>query len=370
MKLQFAAIMIFSLLPCIPLFAQSFDAQGSDLLMGVGAKNIAVAGAKSAGTNDIYAVFYNPAGLSELSSHQLAVSSQADAKLGHLNFLGFAYVNEFESLDLKMVLAFTFNPRLYMKASGEFREKDFESIFLRYTLPGLSANFDGAIDSKTDDYRIAMAISPLYNPLWSFGVSIGYVNCATTFGGVSLEDPSNFTSMSTVATTVSLGLGAKYYASDALTFGINLKNLDSKLTVKVEKIDSNGETHRDYEVDVPYDFSAGLHFVYDEDIDLAADYQQIFGSYGSYTLDFKLLRFGASIHDGALDYHLGFIAPITLQSDKIESFELPFPISPTAGIGWHNNNIDISLALYIHPVMSLNLGKPSPSLDLSASYNF
>jgi len=362
-------VLLFLLLQS-QIYAQSFYAQGSDLLMGVGAKNIATAGAKSANTDDIYAMFYNPAGLAEIDSGEFVISTQADAQLGLVNFIGIAYSFPLESLDLKLTLAMTFMPRLYIESSGAYHEGDFESIFLRYTLPGLSANFDGEINSKTDDYRFAMAMTPLHSPTWSLGISVGYVNCATTFAGVALEDPTNFTYMSTVAKATAFGLGAKYYLNEDITFGLNLRNIDSKLTVKVHTTDDNGESYETYDVDFPYDFSAGVSWKYSKSVDLAADYQQVFGTYGNYNLDFKLLRFGGSLHDGSLDYHLGFIVPIVIGSDNIDDIDLPAPLMPTVGMGWHNNIVDLSLAFYIHPIMTLNLGRPSPSLDLSLSYKF
>ena len=370
MKLQYLLISALSLVLHSQLYADSFDAQGSDLLMGVGAKNIATGGASTANTNDIYAIFYNPAGLSEIKSAQLSISTQADAKLGYVNFLGLAYAFPIESLNLKVAVAFAYIPRLYISASGKYVEEDFESIFLRYTLPGLSPNFDGDIESKTDDYRFAIAFSPLQNPSWSLGVSAGYVNCATTFAGTTSEDPTNFTYMSTVAKATAFGVGAKYYASEDLTFGVSMKNLDSKLTVAVDTTDDSAKTSKTYDVEFPYDFSVGAHWKYDEDIQLAADYQQVFGSYGDYDIDFKLLRFGGTISDDSLDYHVGIIAPITLSSSKVDTPELPYPATPTLGMGWHNEYVDLSMAFYIHPIMSLHLNAPSPSLDLSMTYNF
>ncbi|MBN2815802.1 MAG: hypothetical protein JXQ67_03915 [Campylobacterales bacterium] len=366
LKIYIAPLILFS----SQLFAESFDVQGSDLLMGIGSTDIARAGASTASTNDLYAIFYNPAGLSEIQTAQLALSAQADARLGYVNFFGMAYAFAVEPLSLKIAVAFAYIPRLYVKTSGAFIEDDFESIFLRYTLPDLSPNFDGDIDSKTDDYRFAIAFTPLYNPSWSLGVSVGYVNCATTFAGVTLEDPSNFTYMSTVAKATAFGIGAKYYINEDIKVGASLKNIDAKLAVETQIIDDNGERVKNYDVDFPYDFSVGIDYKYDEDIKLAADYQEVQGNYGDFDIDFKMLRFGTTLSSNVLDYHFGAIAPLRLYSSKVENLELPYPIVPTAGLGWHNDSIDVSAAFYIHPIMSLHLGKPSPSLDLSIKYDF
>jgi hypothetical protein len=133
----------------------------------------------------------------------MGLSSQMDGSLTPINFFGLAYAVAIEKLGVKVAVAFAYIPRLYMEASGKYYEDDFESIFLRYTLPGLSGNFDGTIHSKTDEFKLAVALTPIRNPFWSIGASAGYVNCATTFAGVTMEDPSNFQNISTVATSIS-----------------------------------------------------------------------------------------------------------------------------------------------------------------------
>ncbi|SFV64124.1 hypothetical protein MNB_SM-4-988 [hydrothermal vent metagenome] len=338
--------------------------------MGVGAKNIANAGAKTADINDIYAIFYNPAGLTEIKSGEIAISTQVDADLGYLNFLGIAYNFPIESLNLKIAVAFAYIPRLLMKASGTFREGDFENTFLRFTLPKLSPNFTGDIDSKTDEYRFALAIAPLHNSLWSVGFSVGQINCASSFAGVTLEDPTNFTYITTVAKSTALGFGAKIYPTENITFGANLKNIDSKLDVKIYTVDDNGVRNETYEVNFPYDFTTGISIKYNDFLDLAADYQKIFGDYSGSPVDFQFIRLGSTLKSQNMSYHLGLIAPISIDDGSGSNQELPVPLLPTAGLGWHNEYVDLSIAFYIHPIMSLNEGKASPSADISMSYIF
>ncbi|MBU1659217.1 hypothetical protein KKG72_09230 [bacterium] len=365
-----AAALIFLLFFSHPLEANVFDAEGSDLLMGVGAKEIARGGAAVAKTNDIYSIFWNPAGLSEITAGEMSLSTQADGDLSRINFFGIAYAFPLEEIGIKISFAFAYIPRLYMKASGEFRESDFESVFLRYTLPGLSGNFDGKIDSKTDDLRVALAVSPLKNRFWSLGFSIASVNCATTFGGVTMEDPTNFQSVSTIARAVSFGIGAKYYANESLTFGLNIKNIDSTLTVAVDRIDKSGYTHNSYEVEFPIDLTFGANWKLNDVMDLAMDYQQVYGAYGDYNIDFRTLRMGTSIDDDSLSYHVGAIIPLKLASDKLEQINLRIPLAPTAGMGWHNDTVDVSFAFYFHPIISHQKGSPSPSLDVTVGYKF
>lgn len=347
-----------------------FFAEGSDLMMGVGSADIARGGASTAKTSDIYAIFHNPAGLAEIKSAQLAISTQADATLRHPNFFGLAYAFHLADLNLKVALAFAYIPRLMFSATGTYKEKDFESIFLRYPLPDLSKNFSGNLNSSTDEYRFAAAVSPIYNRYWSLGLSVGSVNCATTFAGVALEDPQNFTYKSTVAHAISFNVGTKYFVNDELTMALSVKNINSTLITEIETIDKNGRAYKHYDVEFPLDIALGAHYKPNESYEFMGDYQQIFGNYGTYSINFKMLRTGMSLHEGSFTYHGGLIVPIELSSTGIDSLELPFPVAPTAGLGWHHGDFDLSAAFYIHPFMSLHLGRPSPSLDLSVIYSF
>lgn len=368
--MRYLVLTLFILLISMQTHANNFEAEGSDLLMGVGAKNIAKAGAVTAGTDDIYSIFWNPAGLSEIDNYEISLSSQANYKISPANFLGAAYVTKFQELNLKLALAFALIPRVYIKSSGLFKENEFETIFIKYALPNVQGDFNADIISKTDDFRFAAAISPIYNKSWSLGFAIGYVNCTTTFGGITLEDPSNYKSISTLATTISYNMGAKYYVNDKLTLATNLKNIDSMLTVKIHQIDDNGETDLSLETNVPYDLTIGADYKVNKDIDLAMDYQYVFGSYGHTYITYKVLRFGATLSDDNINYHFGLMAMQEVNSPEFEDVDPPFPVAPTAGIGWHTGNIDLSFAFYFHPIMSLYKGKASPASDLSISYSF
>ena len=338
--------------------------------MGVGANEIGRSGASVATTKDIYAAFWNPAGLSEISGGEVSFSSQLGGNLTPVNFFGMAYSFPLTAIGMKVAVAFVYLPRLYVEASGHYSGDDFESLYLRFTLPGLSEDFDGKINSKTDEYKFAIALSPLHNRYWSIGASVGYVNCATTFAGVTMEDPENFQNISTVATTYSYGLGVKLYPSEMLTFGLNVKNIDNELAVEVDQLDDNGYAHKSYVVDFPMDVTVGGDWKYSKAVDLAMDFQRVFGKYGGYKVDIQVIRVGSTLSYEHLKYHLGFIVPLKLESSNIDKIEPMFPVSPTLGFGWHNHIIDLSAAFYIHPIMSIYKNAPSPSLDISLSYKF
>lgn len=358
---------IFSL---TSLQADNFAGEGSDLIMGVGAKHISQASAVNANVNDVYAVFYNPAGLTEITSTELSISTQTDAQMQHINFLGLAFAVPVESLGLKFAFALAYIPRLYMKADGKYTNDQFESIFLRYTLINIAGDFDAKVVSKTDDIRIGMAIAPLYDPTWSLGIVAARVNCASTFAGVETQDTSNFIYSSTIAEAFSFTVGAKYFIDDDLKVGISLKNLASTLKVHIDEYDNNGLNQLNLDVSFPYDASAGVSYQLSDSSEISCDYQQVVGSYGTYDLDFRSLRIGSKIDDGSLSYTLGAVVPLKLKSSYAKDVNLKFPFMPTAGIGWSSEHLEISSAFYFHPVMSLHKNAPSPSLDLSLTYRF
>jgi hypothetical protein len=48
------------------------------------------------------------------------------------------------------------------------------------------------------------------------------------------------------------------------------------------------------------------------------------------------------------------IIPLRLKTDKIIDYrnKLPFPVSPTIGIGWNSKYFNLDVALYVQPLMS------------------
>ena len=353
------------------LSGRDFNSTGSDLLMGIGGEEIAQAGASTASSKGLYSIYWNPAGLAELNGLNVSFSRQLDSTYSLDNFFAISYSLPIESIGLKVAFAVAFIPRLYMYSDGTFYDTEIETLFLKYTLPGLKGDFNGEINSFTYDIRFATAITPLEeNRLWSFGLSVGFVNCATTFGGVTLEDPSNYRYLSTIAKAVSLNLGSKIYLNDSLTLGFGIKNIGSTLTIETESTYQNNTTTQNYSAEFPLDITAGISWDADETLLFAIDYQQVVGTYSIYYMDFRFLRLGGTYKTDLLNYHFGAIVPLYIYSDKIDTIDFKYPFAPTLGLGWHEENFSVSMAFYFHPIMSLFKNAPSPSLDISLNYHF
>jgi len=354
--------------------AKSFQAEGSDLLIGVGAEAIALGGAMSARTDNIYAAYWNPAGLTEIDGLELTVSRQLNAEILGNNFLALGISGDYLNFaGLKSTIAVGWIPRMHTHATGAYSSNDLESIFLRFALPGLPGDFDGTIESKTKDYRLSWAVAPEDDPRWSLGLTVMRVDCATSFCGVTANDPGNYIVTSTEAVAYGFNIGAKYYYSDRLTFGINLNDIDTSLDIEVDTTYQDGSTkHERYDANLPHNLSMGVLWNYSDSVSLSADAQAIFGDYGSYQLNFLTLRTGMEISNNSLHYRLGLITPITLDAENLSDLrdDLPVPFLPTAGIGWKSKHLDIDCALYAQPIMTYQRQSVQPALDLSMTFKF
>ncbi len=353
--------------------ARTFEAEGSDLLMGVGPQAIGMGGAVVATTGDVYASFWNPAGLLEAETAEVAVARQINAELLPVNFIGLALnPSPFTLGDYRIALGLSWIPRLHVKAEGAFASDDFASIFLRYALPGLPGDFDGKIESKTKDQRLAIAVGKSRDRHWSLGASLGRIHCRTGFCGITANDPDNYTVASTDAKAYGVNVGAKYFHAPNLTFGLHLKDLNTRLKVDMITTDKNGTRRERFVAKFPHDLSVGLAWKRSETLEATLVYQTLFGEYGNSELDFKIIRAGLEIRRHALAYRLGLMWPLVLKSDLTGDLtdDLPAPFSLTTGLGWRAGRWSLDVALYAQPVMSYERGELYPAWDVSLSYHF
>jgi len=356
---------------CASAQENTFVGEGSDTLMGIGARYVAMGGVGAAFSDDVYAIYSNPANLARISGPQISLSRQINAELIPLNFAGAAFrLPLLRRAGISTTVGLAYIPRLHFRASGQFSEDDFESVFLRYALPGLFGDFDGTVESKTKDYRIGFAFAPTGNERWSVGFSIGYIDCATFVCGASAQSTAGVGMITTRATAFTLNAGASFKLRDDLTLGISVKDLHTRLDVTVETTDENGTRVDTFETGFPTDLTIGLLWNYSDTLDFTADYQTMFGSYGSYDMDVRILRLGAEKRLNNYAFRLGMVVPITINSSKLPEIVLPFPVAPTAGVGWQNGRFSADLAVYAHPLMSYNKNGIFPAVDVTVTSSF
>lgn len=355
-------------------FAESrrFVSEGSDTLMGVGARYVALGGSSVAISDDIYAIYANPAGLASISSAQFSISRQLNSELSPINFAGAAFVLPvLESVGIKTVIGVSYIPRLHFSATGKFAADDLESVFLRYALPGISGDFDGTVTSKTKDYRLAVAFSPVESDRWALGFSVGMVDCATFLCGGNATTTEGVTMATTEATATTFNFGMRYKAADDVTLAFSVRDLRTTLDVHVETTDTEGNTETQrFESSFPTDVSLGMLWNYNDTLDVTMDYQMMFGKYGNYDIDIQMLRLGVEKRYGNLATRYGLVVPIAIKSSRLPEVKLPFPVAPTLGVGWQSDHFDIDLAIYAHPIMSYHKRTVYPSADLSITYRY
>jgi hypothetical protein len=272
---------------------------------------------------------------------------------------------------LKSVVGVSYIPRLHFSASGTFKSTDFESVFLRYALPGISGDFSGDIVSKTKDFRLAFAIAPLKSDNWALGFSVGLVDCATFTCGGKAESFSGYSLATTEARAITLNFGASYKIRDDLTLAFSVKDVRTRLDVLVEKVKLDGSIEEStFDASLPTDLTIGFLWEYNDTLDITADYQTLFGSYSNYDIDVRILRIGAEKRYSSFSTRYGLVVPIAIKSSKLPEIKLPFPVAPTFGLGWKRERYDIDLAIYAHPLMSYSTQSIYASADLSISYSF
>lgn len=342
--------------------------------MGVGAEAIGLGGAVCAGTKSLYSIYWNPAGLAELDENQLSISGQPNAKALPINFAGIALSGEWLRFGgLKSAIGFAWIPRLHVTASGAYTADDFESLFLRFALPDLPGSFSGNIRSKTKDFRLSWALMPENNPRWSLGLTIARIDCGTSFCGVKATDPGQYVTESTKATAYAVNVGGKYFYSKDLTFGFNLKDVNTKLDVAIKTTYQDGSvSNRIVKTAFPRDLTVGAFWQYSPNLNLSLDYQTQYGQYGTYKMNFQILRAGAEYLHKRFRYRFGMIAPVTLQASEIGDYrrKLPFPVMPTIGMGWNGQFVNVDAALYTQPVMSAQRNKAYLAVDISVTAKF
>ncbi len=350
--------------------AREFQTEGSDLLMGVGAKQIARGGAVVASDNGVYSMYWNPAGLADMDRDQVAIAGQLDRDLAHVSFAGIAFIMpKNEEIGFRSTVGLSYIPRAYFQADGRFEKDAFETVFVEKAVPGMSGGFDGKLDSETNDYRIGLGTSFDILPELSIGASVGKIKCKTIFKGYMLGE-TNYIKRDIGAQATSIDIGMKYKLSDNLTFGAVVKNINSDLDVHIVTTDINGSTVRDFIAPFINDALIGIEYRYSDDIDLSIVYQSLYGTYSSNDFDFKIVRLGATYRTSLLDYHAGLIIPIKLNAGDMEKPKLPAPAMPTIGVSYSYGDISLDAVFYIHPIMSYTTNSIKPAVDVSISYQF
>lgn len=173
---------------------------------------------------------------------------------------------------MQATVAAAYYPRIHARASGAFDEGDFESLFLRYLLPGISGTFDGDIDTKTKSYRLAMAVAPSQGSRWSAGFYVERIDCKSTFCGVHATS-NGFTTSSTGATAIGVGAGVRYRLSPQWTVAGSVSDIRTRLTVNSVATDAAGTRTMQVSAQFPRKITAAAAWQAASDTLVVVDYE-------------------------------------------------------------------------------------------------
>ncbi|MBL8329095.1 MAG: hypothetical protein JNJ71_09610 [Rubrivivax sp.] len=350
--------------------ARDFRAEGVDAGVGLGARYVAQGGTGVAFADDVYALYYNPAGLAGVKGLQLSVTRQLDARMHPFSFVGAAWQLPLApSWGLDATVAAAFYPRIHARASGAFERNEVESIFLRFLLPGINGTFDGDIDSKTKSYRIALGVAPSAKRRWAVGAYLERIDCQSRFCGVHATS-NGYTESSTDATALGYGLGLRWQPADAWTAALAISDLRTELDVSTISTDAAGTRTRLWRAQFPRKLALELSHQFSSQVRWAVGYEVMRGAYGDNSLDIQILRAGWERTQGAWVWRAGALVPLRVSSADTGRLKLPAPLAPTLGLGWRQGAWAVDAAVYAHPVMTLHKDRVSPTADLSLTLGF
>lgn len=350
--------------------ARTFQAEGADTGAGLGARWVAQGGTGVASADDVHAIYYNPAGLAEVGGLEFSVSRQLNAELHAINFIGAAWRLPLpDGAGWRATVAAAWYPRIHARASGAYEESDFESLFLRYLLPGVSGTFDGDIDSKTKSTRLAFGAAPTGDAPWSIGGYLERIDCKSNFCGVHATS-NGYTVQSTGAKAIGVGLGGRWRLDAAWTLAASLSDLRTRLDVTSTTTDDLGTRTDTSRLAFPRKLALGVDWRYAPDARAALDLESMRGRYGRNHIDLRALRAGVEQRHGEWTWRGGAVVPLRIDSTETGPLHAPFPFAPTLGLGWGSGPWKLDFALYAHALMSMHKDRPSPAADLTLSLRF
>lgn len=350
---------------------RSFAAEGSDTIMGVGARHVAMGGTGTATADDPHAVFYNASLLADIDRLTITGTRQLDGSLRPYTFIGAAIPLAFlKPLGLDATFGVARYNRVHARSSGAYGADEFESIFLRYLLPGIKGTFVGDIDSKTLVNRFALGLRHEALPALSIGANVDWIDCKTNSCGVHAGS-SGYETGSVHATALSFGVSASYRVSENFILGASYTDISTTLDVLSVFTDNLGTRTYVTRAKLPSQLKLEASYRLGERWLFAAGYQKFWGTYGTYDLNFETAHAGVEfIQNDWLTWRAGAWMPIDISATHGASLDLPRVPIPSAGMGLRRGNFSADFSLYAHPMMTLHERFPALSSDLTISYRF
>ncbi|MBV7410573.1 hypothetical protein [Maritimibacter sp. DP1N21-5] len=350
--------------------ARSFQSEGTDTTLVLGARAASMGGTGTASADDPTAIFYNPALLAGLDRPMLAIDRQANQNLRPFNFAGGTLPLWFAGESgLKATLGIARYTRVHVRSSGPFKAGEAQSAFLRLLLPGISGTYDGDIDSKTLVWRFAMGMSHDALPGFALGVTLDRIDCRTNSCGVHATS-NGYEVKSYHAYAWTLGLGASYRFNDRWTIAATVQDIQAEILYDAVVTDALGTRTGTGRTSLPFKFGIEVAATPTDWLRLAAGYQLVRGTYGTSTMQVGTLHLGA---EATVKDHwklrAGVWRPLQMQFTNNIAFNLP-PVVPGFGIGYERDGWSLDTAVIPDPLMSVHNGRVTPHVKMTLGYSF
>jgi len=148
---------------------------GSDLGMGVGARAMGMGGAFVSVADDASAIFWNPAGLTQLAENQFLLSADPVEDFSGAVWI---YRPTFSFLEsYRFTVGIGYINRLSFKGdSGTGDWSGNPSHLLDMAMIDVADDFQGSVDSRTYDFRLSLAFIPPRLKKTSVGVNFIHIS--------------------------------------------------------------------------------------------------------------------------------------------------------------------------------------------------
>lgn len=176
LKTIFFCTLIILLRPVICMADVKFDRiNGSDLVMGIGGRAVGMGGAFVSIADDASAVFWNPAGLTQLNSDQIYLSAYIPADMSAAACIHKPAWAPLKRQNFTMALGWV-NRLSFKGNSGSDTWEGYPYHLLDLAMLDVGDNYSGRIDSKTSDLRLSLAMTPEGFQKLSLGVNLIHIS--------------------------------------------------------------------------------------------------------------------------------------------------------------------------------------------------